>query len=131
MRDQTIYLPPESYQQEVEQFYEEKRGSNPALLDAFLYFEEEFNEVADLFYGDFWSTEPLNRTKESIDRLSLAKELADVMFTLYGVAITAGINLDVAFQLVCDSNMTKELTPEGKVQKGESYIEPDMTEALL
>ena len=53
------------------------------------------------------------------------------MFTLYGVAITVGVDLDEAFRLVAESNMTKQKTPEGKVIKGPDYIEPNMESALL
>jgi predicted HAD superfamily Cof-like phosphohydrolase len=119
--DQTIYLPPESYQQEVEQFYMVKRGSVPKLEEAWHYLIEERGEVNAVIVYD----------PEETKREHLAKELADELFTLYGVAIAAGIDLDKAFQLVCDSNMTKEYTPDGKVLKGENYREPDMREALL
>jgi len=134
-KDQMIYLPPDTPQGLVAEFYREKRGSVPSLEEAADYLEEEYWEVdKELFKweGDInVSRQWVPRLVEEVDRAHLAKELADVLFTAYGVAIAAGIDLDKAFELVCISNMTKERTPEGKVQKGEAYQEPDMSEALL
>ena len=50
------------------------------------------------------------------------KEMADMMYTLYGYAIARGYNLDAAFEAVHESNMTKEFTPTGKIQKGVNYV---------
>lgn len=127
--NQAIYIPPETPQQAVEEFYREKRGSAPSIHEALQYLEEEMIELAyELYCYD--CHEFLSEEGEQDDE-SVAKELADVMFTLYGVAIAADIDLDKAFRLVVESNMTKQKTPDGKVQKGESYIEPDMSGALL
>jgi len=60
-----------------------------------------------------------------------AKEAADLLFTLAGLMDEEGIDLDVAFALVCASNMTKERTVNGKVRKGPDYVEPDMRGSLL
>ena len=130
--NQDIYIPPETPQQAVEEFYREKRGSAPSIPEALQYLEEEIIELAHELYC-YDCDEFLSEEGEQDDE-SVAKELADVMFTLYGVAIAADIDLDKAFRLVVESNMRKQKTPDGKVhkvQKGESYIEPDMSGALL
>ena len=97
----------------VRNFYKEKRGSLPDVWEAWKYFEDEVVEL-----------------DEAIDSNHVAKEAADVLFTLVGYCLTMGIDLDKAFQLVCESNMTKEFTPEGKIQKGSNYVEPDMSSAI-
>lgn len=119
-------------QNKVRDFYLEKLGGLPDFSAVVDYDEEEAGEVFDELW--LWSTDsecyhqiPLDR----IDKGRLAKELADRMFTGYGVALAAGINLDKAFKLVCESNMTKEPTAEGKVQKGKDYVEPDMSQCVL
>lgn len=120
--NQMIYL--DTYQDRVLAFYKEKRGSGPSFTEAVDYDHQESAEAEE-------AKEWAEYKYTSKTRAHLAKELADRMFTGYGVAIAAGIDLDKAFDLVCASNMTKERTPEGKVRKGESYIEPDMGGALL
>ena len=131
VNEQMIYLPPDTPQGLVAQFYREKRGSVPSVEEATDYFFEEVTEVDNCLFGNEYSWQPSYIEFEDLDRGHLAKELADVLFTAYGVAIAAGIDLDKAFELVAESNMTKERTPEGKVRKGESYRDPDMREALI
>jgi predicted HAD superfamily Cof-like phosphohydrolase len=65
---------------------------------------------------------------------SVAKELADLVYVLYGTAIALGIDLDEAIRRVHESNMSKLLddgvplfNSNGKVLKGPNYYEPDMT----
>lgn len=113
-----------TYQDRVRAFYMEKRGSLPTFEAAADVDFEEATEVEDAVAAFVLSEHP--------DLVGhLAKELADRMFTGYGLALSLGIDLDKAFDLVCQSNMTKEPTPEGKVKKGAGYVEPDMREALL
>lgn len=108
----------------VEDFYFYLRGSTPTLNESWEYMEEEYFEVI--------------RELECSDiegfRERLAKELADLMFTVYGVALAADIDLDAAFGLVAESNMTKApatMESMGKIQKGPNYVAPDMTWSLL
>lgn len=118
------------YRAAVEEFYRTKRGSLPAFDEAWHYFKEEVGEAEEeVEEREEWSWEP--KPVDFVNRERLAKELADVMFTLYGVAIAANIDLDEAFRLVVESNMTKERTTEGKVRKGEAYRAPNMETALL
>jgi NTP pyrophosphatase (non-canonical NTP hydrolase) len=116
-----------NYQQAVEEFYRQKRGSNPDLREALAYLDEEASEFYATVEDDIFRVISI----EDVDRKHFAKEAADLMFTLYGVAITVGVDLDEAFRLVAESNMTKQKTPEGKVIKGPDYIEPNMESALL
>jgi NTP pyrophosphatase (non-canonical NTP hydrolase) len=71
------------------------------------------------------------------DRVSLAKELADVLYVVYGTADVFDIPLEEIFQEVHRSNMTK-VRPDGtvaknefgKVLKGDSYIPPSLERFL-
>jgi hypothetical protein len=85
---------------------------------------EEAREAADAI------TAPLAFTDGG--RADVAKELADAVITLYGTAVTMGIDLDEAVRLVHASNMTKSgVDSDGKVTKGPNYVEPDMSPAVL
>ena len=83
--------------------------------------EEEVTEVKEAMYA--------NRIYD------VAKELADILYVVYGTALVYGIDLDWAFQKVHESNMSK-LGPDGKpiyredgkVLKGPGYVAPDMSE---
>jgi len=91
---------------------------------------EEFTEMAD----------ELNKTSgqlawdEPVKNLgSLAKELADLLYVVYGTGVALGIDLEAAFRRVHESNMSKLVDgkavfrEDGKVLKGPNYVEPDMT----
>jgi len=63
--------------------------------------------------------------------LGSAKEMADVLYVVYGTAVSMGINLDFVFDLVHESNMSKlgrDGQPikreDGKILKGPDYWEP-------
>lgn len=66
------------------------------------------------------------------DMLNLAKELADLLYVVYGTADSYGIPIDKVFNEVHKSNMTKstERDSGGKIQKGDNYIEPNIEGAL-
>lgn len=81
---------------------------------------EEYNEVV---YAD---------SKEN-----LIKELADLLYVIYGYAVTFGIDLDEAFKRVHESNMSKLddngkpiYREDGKVMKGPNYKKPDMRDLV-
>jgi predicted HAD superfamily Cof-like phosphohydrolase len=115
----------------VREFYEAKAGSMPSRGEATRYFDEEITELdnaIDLWYS---SEHGPAKYKNPDAILSLAKEMADVVYTLYGLAIAFGIDLDRAFARVHESNMTKEPTHEGKVRKGDGYAPPDLRDCLL
>ena len=81
----------------VREFYEAKAGSMPSRGEATRYFDEEITELdnaIDLWYS---SEHGPAKYKNPDAILSLAKEMADVVYTLYGLAIAFGIDLDRAF----------------------------------
>jgi predicted HAD superfamily Cof-like phosphohydrolase len=53
-----------------------------------------------------------------VDKEKLTKELADLLYVVYGTGVTFGLPLDEAFELVHNSNMSK-LDKEGKVLRRE------------
>ena len=64
----------------------------------------------------------------------LAKELADLLYVVYGTAVTFDIDIDRAFAEVHKSNMSKLgvdgkpiYRDDGKVLKGPNYREADMS----
>lgn len=66
------------------------------------------------------------------DMVNLAKELADLLYVVYGTADAYGIPVDAVFNAVHISNMTKssERDASGKIQKGDNYTEPNIEEVL-
>jgi predicted HAD superfamily Cof-like phosphohydrolase len=66
------------------------------------------------------------------DYENLAKELADLLYVVYGTADEAGIPIDRVYAEVHNSNMTKTPAKDagGKVQKGPDYEPPDIEAAL-
>lgn len=77
---------------------------------------EEFAEVSD---------ELLMKNSKKKD---LAKELADLLYVVYGTAVAFGIPIDYVFRLVHESNMSKLgedgkpiYRKDGKVLKGPNY----------
>lgn len=71
------------------------------------------------------------------DIVETADALADLVYVIYGTAITLGINLDAVFEEVHRSNMTKECSGDysnpnqpHKVVKGSNYSPPDFTNIL-
>ena len=89
--------------------------------------EEEYTE---------WR-EALQYFVDTGDAKPMAKESADLMYVIVGAAQRPAINVDTAFRLVHESNMSKfgpngELyeRPDGKILKGPHYHEANMTSAV-
>lgn len=64
---------------------------------------------------------------------NVAKELADVLYVVYGWANEYGIDLDSVFAEVHKSNMSKVGAPrraDGKLTKGANYRPPDVAAVL-
>lgn len=84
--------------------------------------------------------EELAEVKEAImehDLLSMAKELADLLYVVYGTAAVFGIPIDDVFAEVHRSNMSKLgesgkplYREDGKVLKGPNYKEADISSVL-
>jgi predicted HAD superfamily Cof-like phosphohydrolase len=85
--------------------------------------EEEFSEFVS--------------ASERGDLVSIADALADIVYVIYGTALTYGIDLDLALQEVHRSNMSKLgsdgkplIRADGKVLKSEQYFPPDIASVL-
>ena len=68
-----------------------------------------------------------------IDRAALTKELADLLYVTYGMAVTFGLPIDEVFERVHASNMSKLgddgkplYRDDGKVLKGPNYQPPKL-----
>jgi len=67
---------------------------------------------------------------KELDKAALTKELSDLLYVVYGTAITFGLPLDVVFNRVHQSNMSKLVDgkplyrEDGKVLKGPNYKPP-------
>ena len=90
---------------------------------------EEFREVMD---------EILDAYSGSGDRTNLAKELADLLYVVYGAARYFDIPIYEVFQAVHESNMSKvsengkvERSKSGKILKGKAYKAPDIEAVLM
>lgn len=71
------------------------------------------------------------------DIVEVADALADMVYVIYGTALTYGIDLDAVLAEVHRSNMTKRdddgrpyLRGDGKVVKGPNFEPPDIAAAL-
>ena len=80
--------------------------------------------------------EELNEFKEAIknrDLKEVADALTDILYVTYGAGHAFGINLDICFDEVQRSNMSKLgedgkpiYNEKGKVMKGPKYFEPNL-----
>lgn len=81
--------------------------------------EEEFDELQ-------WAVD--NR-----DMVEVADALADILYVVYGMGHSFGIDLDACFEEVQRSNMSKLVDGKavkdefGKVMKGSNFSEPDLS----
>ena len=85
--------------------------------------DEEFKELKDAV--------------EAKDIVEVADALADMLYVIYGAGHAFGINLDLAFNNVHASNMSKMgedgkpiYREDGKVLKGPNYFPPKIKRAL-
>jgi predicted HAD superfamily Cof-like phosphohydrolase len=74
---------------------------------------------------------------EKEDLVGIADALADIVYVVYGTALTYGIDLDSVLREVHRSNMSKLgsdgkplLRRDGKVIKSERYFPPDISSVL-
>lgn len=68
-----------------------------------------------------------------MDKAAFTKELADLLYVVYGCAVTFGLPIDEVFDRVHASNMSKLgddgkplYREDGKVLKGPNYKKPDL-----
>jgi len=66
------------------------------------------------------------------DYVNVAKELADVLYVVYGTAVEYGVPMDEVFAEVHRSNMSKSpaLDAGGKIKKGMDYEEANIETVL-
>jgi predicted HAD superfamily Cof-like phosphohydrolase len=66
---------------------------------------EEYHELRDEMYGDFEEANPEGELKE----------MADLIYVLYGYARVKGYNLDKAVERVHQNNMGRMYQPDGTI----------------
>lgn len=92
-------------------------------------------EVVDLRYNLIAEElDEFTRAVAKNDLTGVADALTDLLYVVYGAGHAFGIDLDLTFNIVHDSNMSK-LGPDGKpiyrddgkVMKGPNYVPPDLS----
>lgn len=89
---------------------------------------EEYHEVIDAL------EEIRTHGNVSDTRAELAKELADLLYVVYGTAVLLDIPIDAVFAEVHRSNMSKlnsaTFREDGKLLKGPNYRPPDIRRVM-
>lgn len=93
------------------------------------------------FLLEFRSSLIREETEEALEALAsgslveISKELADILYVVFGTAVSLGIDLEEIFYIVHNSNMEKlsdiERREDGKILKGKNYKNPREKIALL
>ena len=129
------------------EYYTYKEVKQKTPLDMVTEFQITFNQPVGVEY-DYLSEldnlrfrlvkEEYTEVKNAEEPEHLLKELADLVYVVYGYAATFGWGLDEAVRRVHISNMSK-LDPttgkpiyreDGKVLKGSNYKEPDLSDLV-
>ena len=78
-----------------------------------------------------------NVVKNNVNLVNIAKELADILYVVYGTAAAYGIPIDDVFREVHRSNMSKlgddgkpVYREDGKVLKGPNYTPADISKII-
>ena len=81
--------------------------------------------------------EEVDEVANATDKENLLKELADILYVVYGYAATYGLPIDAAFKRVHESNMSKLgedgkpiYREDGKVLKGPNYKPADLSDLV-
>lgn len=97
--------------------------------------KEEAKEVFDAMFMWGVALETPGIPTTAPFKQDVAKELADILYVVFGAAETFGIDLDVVFNRVHKSNMSKlgedgkpVYRADGKVLKGPNYQPPNLTD---
>lgn len=95
--------------------------------------KEEGKELSDEMVDTFLSV-PRYSTEITPNMI---KEMTDLLYVVYGMAVSFGIDLDTAFNRTHISNMSKLgedgkpiYREDGKVIKGPNYAPPDMSDLV-
>ena len=82
--------------------------------------------------------EELTKAMYEKDLLEVADALTDILYVTYGAGHAFGINLDMCFDEVQNSNMSKLgedgkpiYNEAGKVMKGPNYFKPDLSKYII
>ena len=82
--------------------------------------------------------EELTKAMDEKDLLEVADALTDILYVTYGAGHAFGINLDMCFDEVQNSNMSKLgedgkpiYNESGKVMKGPNYFKPDLSKYII
>ena len=111
-----------SVQQNVQEFIEVvKQSPDPILYMKLI--QEEFDE--------FWDSDPDDSEHE-------LKEMCDLVYVIYGYAISKGYNMDEAFRRVHENNIGRcvqedgsvKYQRDGKVMKNEDYPPVDLGDCV-
>ena len=104
------------------------------LMFRFELIREEFKELGVEIHNAAWY---LSHGKQPKNLENLLKELADLQYVVSGLAVVFGLPLQVAFNRVHLSNMSKlgeDGKPikrrDGKVLKGPNYQEPNLKDLI-
>lgn len=132
---------PPSVQNMVHEFHEvfgariADEDTSRARLNRWTLIKEEFDEVGDEIAdrnSEIWTGEGRKQYSKA-NRERLLKELADLVYVLYGTAVDMGMDLDEAVRRVHTSNMSKLpaggvvlYREDGKVLKPSTYRPPDL-----
>lgn len=108
--------------------------NNDELIDLRLsLIDEEYEELTNEFHSIYLPGKGWFYDGGNIDKKRVAKELADLLYVVYGFAATFGIDVDRVFNEVHKSNMSKldedgkpVYREDGKILKGPLYKEPDL-----
>ena len=81
--------------------------------------------------------EEFTKAMDEKDLLEVADALTDILYVTYGAGHAFGINLDMCFDEVQNSNMSKLgedgkpiYNEAGKVMKGPNYFKPDLSKYI-
>lgn len=96
--------------------------------------DEEMGEFFEEMYSWYDDDMDFGILRTDIDWEAVAKEMADLLYILYGNAVAWGIDLDETFRRVHESNMNKlwedgkprYRESDGKVLKPPTYQKPDL-----
>lgn len=113
-----------------------KVPSNELIILRNKLLQEEYSEALDES-NDIFQKNITNQEIKDTDLHSLAKELADLLYVTYGYAAALGIDLDMVFDEVHRSNMSKLgengkpiYREDGKVLKGPNYSPANIIDVI-
>lgn len=92
-----------------------------------------FEEVQELAEVGMTIETNTNETERRVLLQDFLKEMCDVIYVIKGTAVSFGMDLDQAYDLVHKSNMSKfpfTKDDSGKVMKGKNYEPPVLEECI-